>query len=123
MITGNVNQALDPSIPIDIEGDDGNFHSTEVVLDTGFNGELALPFDAIQRLGLTYRGQSAISLAVGEVLARYYDGTALWHGRRRDLQVLETDGESLIGMSLLEGSVITIQARAGGSVLIEEDAP
>ncbi len=123
MITGNVNQALDPSIPIDIEGDDGNFHSTEVVLDTGFNGELALPFDTIRRLGLTYRGQSAISLAVGEVLARYYDGTALWHGRRRDLQVLETDGESLIGMLLLEGSVITIQARAGGSVLIEEDAP
>ena len=123
MITGNVNQALDPSIQIDIEDDDGNFHSTEVVLDTGFNGELALPFDAIRRLGLTYRGQSAISLAVGEALARYYDGTTLWHGRRRDLQVLETDGESLIGMSLLEGSVITIQARAGGSVLIEEDAP
>ena len=121
MITGSVNHALDPSIQIDIEDDDGNFHSTEVVLDTGFNCELALPFNAIQRLGLTYRGQSAISLAVGEALARYYAGTALWHGRCRALQVLETDGESLIGMTLLEGSVITIQARAGGSVLIEED--
>lgn len=123
MITGNVNQALDPSIPIDIEDEDGNFHSTEVVLDTGFNGELALPFDTIRRLGLTYRGPGTLILAVGEAMASYYTGTALWHGRRRDLQVLETDGESLIGMALLEGSVITIQARIGGSVLIEEDAP
>lgn len=56
-------------------------------------------------------------------MASYYAGTALWHGRRRALQVLETDDESLVGMSLLEGSDITIQARAGGSVLIEEDTP
>ena len=123
MITGNVNQTLDPSIPIDIEDDDGNFHSTEVVLDTGFSGELALPFNTIRRLGLTYRGRKPVRLAVGEMMASYYAGTALWHGRRRALQVLETDGESLIGMSLLEGSVITIQDRAGGSVLIEEDTP
>ena len=42
-----------------------------------------------------------------------------WHAQRREVEILETAGESLIGMSLLFGSKIAIDARVGGEVLIE----
>ena len=35
--------------------------------------------------------------------------------------VLETDRESLLGMSLLLGSKVTVSARIGGDVLIGEE--
>ena len=50
-----------------------------------------------------------------------YDGVVLWHGQPRDVVVIETASESLIGMALLVGSRMTVDARICGEVLIEED--
>ena len=42
-----------------------------------------------------------------------------WHTQRREVEIVETDGEALLGMALLLGSQISIDARVGGEVLIE----
>ena len=55
MIRGSVTPQLTALVDIEVEGHGGVFHSHEVILDTGFNGELALSAEAIQELGLTYK--------------------------------------------------------------------
>ena len=97
-----------------------------MVLDTGFSGELALPYSLIERLALTGMGisQDPWILASGaEVLMQTFVGTISWHGRRRDVVVLETEGESLLGASLLSGNKILIDYHRGGKVVIEEEWP
>ncbi len=122
MITGRVSESLDLLVPIEVSDRNGVFLPLEIVLDTGFNGDLALPREVIQNLGLTYRGQTSWTIATGEeATMSNYDGVVLWHGQPRDVVVIETASESLIGMALLVGSRITVDARICGEVLIEED--
>ena len=122
MITGRVSESLDLLVPIEVSDKNGVFLPLEMVLDTGFNGDLALPREVIQNLGLTYRGQTSLTLATGEeATMSNYDGVVLWHGQPRGVVVIETASESLIGMALLVGSRITVDARICGEVLIEED--
>lgn len=124
MITGTVTNDLDILITLDVADGNGVFVPLEVVLDTGFNGDLSLPAQVIRSLGLTYRGRITCTLATGEEAAlSNYDGVALWHGQPRDVAVIETGGEALLGMALLMGSRITIDARVGGEARIEESPP
>ena len=122
MITGTVTEDLDLVVTIEVANSSGAFDPLEVVIDTGFNGDLALPRDVVRRLGLAYRGHFNFTLATGEV-ARLpnYEGVVPWHGRTLEVEILETESESLLGMELLMGSKITIHAQVGGDVLIEED--
>ena len=122
MMRGYVNRDLEPVVTIEIEGSEGAFQSFEAVLDTGFNGEIALPSRTIQRLGLVYRTQvREWVLATGdETPLAEYDGVVSWHGQRRRVAVVATGGEPLLGTSLLLGSRISIDMRTGGEVLIEE---
>ena len=43
MIRGYVNRNLEPVVAIEIGDREGAFQSFEAILDTGFNGEIALP--------------------------------------------------------------------------------
>ena len=120
MIRGRVTHRLDAIVTIEIEDQAGIFQSQETVLDTGFSGALALTGEAVRNLGLRYAGHTFWNLADGsEVGVHYYDGVVLWHGRRLEVEILETAGESLLGMALLFGSRISIDARVNGEVLIE----
>ena len=125
MIGGYVNRDLEPVVPIEIEDSTGSFQSYDVVLDTGFTGELMLPRQAIERLGLTYRGEvDGWTSAVGEETSfSAYDGVVIWHGQTRKVVILENNREPLLGTSLLSGSKIYIDMKSGGEVQIEEDWP
>ena len=125
MMNGYVNRDLEPMVAIEIEDREGTFQSFEAILDTGFNGEIALPPRTIQRLGLADRGRALNwTVATGEeVEAREFTGVVSWHGQSRRVIVLETGGEPLVGTSLLSGSRLSIDMRTGGEVLIEEDWP
>lgn len=125
MMKGYVNRYLEPVVAIEIGDREGAFQSFEAILDTGFNGEIALPSPAIQRLGLAGRGRALNwTVATGEEAEmREFDGVVSWHGQSRRAAVLETGDEPLLGTSLLSGSRISIDMRSGGEVLIEEDWP
>jgi clan AA aspartic protease len=99
MVRLQVNRPGDPSEEI------------AAAIDTGFTGFLALPTDTIVRLGLQLVGARRGRLADGSlVLMPLYLANVLWDGVLRRVQVLETGGPCLIGVSLLYGYVLTFEA-------------
>ena len=102
----------------------GELRQSEVIIDTGFTGWIALPGTVIETLGLTKRAGVPATLATGEVreLDTYF-ARVFWLGALRPAIVSETEDQHLLGMQLLRGNVITIQAWDGGDVIIEEAAP
>ena len=124
MISGRVSAVLDPLVTIEIGNGKGSFQSIDVVVDTGFSGELALPPELIQSLSLDYIDE--VSVALADRQARpvpAYDGVVAWQGRSRDVMVLDMGSEPLLGMALLLGSRLTVSGRPNGPVVIEEEEP
>ena len=92
-------------------------------MDTGFQGDLALPADAIVELGLSRAGNASYASAMGEETnLPMYLTVVSWHGHQRAVPVIEAD-DALLGTELLLGSRLTVDFREGGEVLIEEGAP
>ena len=103
---------------------DGRAHAIEVVLDTGFTGSLSLPTYVVDRLGLRWVGQRTFELANGEFFDFDVYLTAVrWHGFPTDALALRSDSAPLLGMTLLWGSRIMVEASHGGEVTIEEIEP
>ena len=92
----------------------------EVALDTGFNGQIALPAITIQRLELSEESSRLAITATGDRvrLTTYYT-TMMWHGEPRIIEVVEADSEPLLGMELLLGNRrVTLDVLEGGPVTI-----
>ena len=92
-----------------------------VQIDTGYTGFLTLPPETIQELQLPRRGDLLVEVAAGnrQRLDRYVVRVH-WHGQGRVVSALEMPGEPLLGMGLLWGSRLTVDAMEGGAVSIEE---
>ena len=120
MTTGRINWLLEAIVHVEVQDASGNFHRVQCVLDTGFDRDIALPLVAIERLGLAPAETVSVTLANStRVLMRRYSTRVSWQGQLIEVDVLETNGESAIGMALLENSVVTPQVWDGGDVLIE----
>ena len=119
MIAGSVNHHLEASLPVDIIVHGDAIQTVATVVDTGFSGELVLQEDIIRRLGLNPIGRRTFELANGELFDfDTYLATISWHGDRRLARVLQSEGEQLVGMSLLRGSRVTIDVWDGGEVTV-----
>ena len=124
MIRGRVSENQQALVSVDILDDKGFYQSVEVILDTGFTGYLTLPPGSIERLGLPSVGQRTFELANGDLFEfEAYLASVSWHGSQKDVLVLRSDSVPLLGMTLLWGSRITMDAAAEGDVLIEELLP
>ena len=122
MIRGIVTPEMAPVVAIDVENGSGGFQSLDFIVDTGFSDELAMPSDLIQRLRLPYADRTPVILAdAREIQTSIYHGIVFWHGNNRAVRIIEIEGAPLLGMSLLSGSRLTVSARPGGIVLIEEE--
>ena len=115
---------LEASITLTLMGNNGAIENVVFVIDTGLTEEMALTNEIIQRLGLSAdddAGDIELTLADGTTAAfNVYVADILWHDRVRRVAVVDTDGVSLIGMELLRGSNINIDAVPGGLVTITE---
>jgi clan AA aspartic protease len=90
------------------------------VIDTGFDGTLILPPALIATLGLVWRRRGRALLADGsESLFDSYEAIVVWDGEPRRIAVDEADIDPLVGMSLLHGYELTVQAIEGGTVIIQ----
>lgn len=91
-------------------------------MDSGFTDWLFVPTPVAKRLGLQVRSSVDAELADGRVEQLPIHRVEVdWHGRPRPVRAYSAPtGEALIGMSLLCGSRLTVEAEPGGSVLIEE---
>lgn len=120
MIAGAVNTYREAVIRLRVHGAQGREREIEAIVDTGFNGSVALPSALVSWLGLPFRGRGRALLADGtETLFDVYEGTLMWDGRLRRVPVDAVDSDPLIGMGVLYGCRLTIQVVEDGSVIIE----
>ena len=119
MISGHVNSRREAVVSLVVRGPHGWEQEIEVVVDTGFSGQLTLPSDLIAELRLPLLGQSRVVLGDGSViLCDVFDGSVLWGGRARQVNVEAADTEPLVGMRMLHDHELAIQVFPGGNVSI-----
>lgn len=93
--------------------------TVEAVVDTGFTGHLTLPPETVERLALPIIGSAESVLADGRtVIEDVCLARVVWHGTPQPVRVLVAAATPLLGMSLLRGSELRIEARPGGAVVI-----
>lgn len=90
-------------------------HDVEMWVDTGFNGDLVLPQQQIDNLGLAESGTVKAILADGsEITLQRYTCHIDWFGEQRELEVVANEGEyPLLGVGLLLGLDLHISYRSG----------
>ena len=121
MIEGEVTAERQGVVRLQVSRPGGPSEEITAAIDTGFTGFLALPTDTFARLGLHLVGARRGRLADGSlILMNLYLANVLWDGLLRRVQVLETGGPCLVGVSLLYGYVLTFEAIEGGHVIIEK---
>ena len=101
--------------------------SIDFIIDTGYTGEITLPQEIIDRLNLQAVNYDEFDVGPTVVLA---DGTTrnvtvfvarvLWNDRLRSVEVDNLGIAPLVGMGLLRGSNLSIDAAPGGLVTITE---
>ena len=123
MIKGKISGDQQALVTVDIIDGEGRPQPLEAILDTGFTGYLTLPTESIQQLGLPSVGQRTFELANGELFEfEAHLAAVSWHGRLKDALVLKSDSAPLLGMTLLWGSRVTLDALNDGEVVIEDMA-
>jgi clan AA aspartic protease len=104
MIGGVVNDHNEIRIPLPVLDGAGYEQVVHALLDTGFDGALALPHALITSLQLAWRTRAQVRLGDGRVeWVDYHEGTVVWDGLELLVEVRALDGDILIGMALLSG--------------------
>jgi clan AA aspartic protease len=120
MIAGTVNADYEAVIRLRVQGPSGHAPEVDAIIDTGFHGFLTLPPALVTALGLTRLSRGRALLANGsEELFDIYGVTVLWDGQQRYVEADAVDTTPLVGMSLLDGYDLHIQAADGGQVTIQ----
>jgi clan AA aspartic protease len=119
MMQGIVNQSCEAILPIVIKNNTIT-QLIDAVVDTGFSGFLTLPFHIISTLGLSWAGRDTATLGDGNSCTfEVYMAIVIWDGQYREVYINESETIPLIGMRLLHGYDLRIQAIEGGTVTVE----
>jgi clan AA aspartic protease len=119
MMVGTVSARPEATLRLQFQGIGVPPEEIELVIDTGFTVEVALPRSLIARLALPFLGRTQVILADGTSHpVRYYRATVLWDHQPRSITVLEMGGDPLIGMGLLYGHIVLVDVVDGGTVAI-----
>lgn len=121
MMQGVVNANCEATIRIVVGGNSmAPRQLIDAVIDSGYTGFLTLPQDLIAALALPWTGVDRGTLGDGsEAIFRVYTATVIWDGQYRKIPINEAETDPLVGMSLLYGYEVRIQAVEGGKVYIE----
>lgn len=119
MIRGTVTPEQQAVIRLGVLDGAGERAEIEAVLDTGFTDFLTLSPSLVAALDLPYAAKLLATVAGGAVMELdTYRATVLWDDAPRDILVAACEGSPLIGMSLLHGHDLFIEAVVGGAVTI-----
>jgi clan AA aspartic protease len=120
MILGKVNAFKQAVISLEWQGPSGQTATIDAVIDTGYDGYLTVTPDLATRLQLPFRETRTYELGSGDLVDfPIHDATVLWNGQAQNIATLVTAGGVLVGMSLLTGYTLFIDAVDGGEVRIE----
>ena len=118
MIIGRVRDGF-PRIALMLPGKSGPIR-VEFVLDTGFDGELAVPASILNRVDATHVSNRAVQLADGT--RRYmphYELETVWMDEERTIELIALEGRPLLGSLLLSETDVNLEMTEGGEVSVE----
>jgi len=119
MMQGYVNQSCEAMLAIAVRNNQTT-QRVDAVIDTGFSGFLTLPAEMISTLALSWECRDMATLGDGTFCTfEVYLGLVIWDGQYREVYINESETVPLIGMQLLRGYDLRIQAIEGGLVTIE----
>lgn len=120
MMQGVVNPSCEATISLVIGNKNRQTKLIDAVIDTGYTGFLSLPREIIVALDLPWTGNDRGTLADGsEITFDVYAATVIWDGEYRNIPINEAETDPLLGMNLLYGYDLQIQAVEGGRVIIK----
>ncbi len=95
--------------------------SLDFVVDTGFNGYLTLPPQAVGAMNLPLHSSTPIKLADGsEALTAIHLATVVWDGIEKVVLVLASGYKPLLGAAMMEGYHLEINFADNGLVSLEK---
>jgi clan AA aspartic protease len=120
MMYGKVNDNCEAIIKVAVGRIGSPKIAVDAVIDTGFTSFLSLPLSIITDLSLPWHYRDFGTLGDGsEVVFELYKASVIWDGQNQMIDVVASDAEPLVGMSLLYGYDVCIRAVEGGSVTIK----
>ena len=91
------------------------------VIDTGFTGHLCLPQEAVSLLRLPFLYDLPANLADNsQVLLPVHEAVIIWNGAEREVSVIATGRQPLLGTALLERYELVVQFTEEGLVTIDQ---
>lgn len=118
MIEGVVRDNL-PRVAIELPGLQG-LVAVEFIVDTGFDGDLAIPSRILHFLDAQPAAWTIRALGDGTLReCRVFHLEMEWNGAPRTVEVLALEHNVLLGTILLEGWRCTVDLTEGGEVLLE----
>lgn len=107
-------------VPLVLRGPDGQEQGVAAIIDTGFSGHLTLPLAVVEALGLKRLGQGEALVGDGTMqVFDLYEASLTWDDQQVVIDVATAETEPLLGMGLIYGHELRIQAIEGGPVTIE----
>ncbi|MBW4579226.1 MAG: clan AA aspartic protease [Tildeniella nuda ZEHNDER 1965/U140] len=120
MMHGIVDQNCEATIRLVVGNANSQRQVIDAVIDTGFTGFLTLPLPILNSLNLQAYRREAGTLGDGSTcIFDVYRGVVLWDGEVRRIDINESETEPLVGMSLLYGYRVQLDAIEGGTVIIQ----
>ncbi len=94
--------------------------AVEFVVDTGFDGELAMPAALVHRLDARILESRSVELAGGFMERCFaYELVLDWDGETRFVELLTLNGNPLIGNDLWKEQALQAENTDGGEVVFE----
>jgi clan AA aspartic protease len=120
MMNGIVDQNCEAKIRLVVSNESKQTQVIDAVIDTGFTGFLTLPLTVINSLNLQLYSREEGTLGDGSTcIFDVYSGLVIWDGEYRYIDVNAAETDPLVGMSLLYGYRIQLDAIEGGAVIIQ----
>jgi clan AA aspartic protease len=120
MMQGRVDQNCEATIRLVVGNLNSQRQVIDAVIDTGFTGFLTLPLTIITSLDLRLYGREEGTLGDGSIcIFDVYSGLIIWDGEFRRIDVNASETSPLLGMSLLYGYQMRLDAIEGGMVMIQ----
>jgi clan AA aspartic protease len=108
-----------PRVTLSLPGSTGPI-LVEFIVDTGFEGDLALPSNILRQLEAQPLFLSLRALGDGTLReCPVYQLAWEWNDEPRTVEVLALEHNPLLGTMLLEGCHLDVDMTEGGEVLIE----
>ena len=111
---------LVPTAQLEVMGEVGEPESVSALVDTGFTECFALPLHVIERLGLQPVGSELLAFGnLAQEMVNVYEAYVYWGTAWHSILVHQLPGNPTIGMELLRGYRLAVDALPQGPIEIE----